>query len=81
MVAAIILGMGLPPVAAYIIQAALLAPALVEMGVPIIAAHLFCFYFAMLSKFTPPVALAAYAAAGVAESEAFKTGYTAVKLG
>ncbi len=81
MFVAIVLGMGLPPVAAYIIQAALLAPALSRMGVPVLAAHMFVFYYAMLSNITPPVALAAYAAAAVADSEPFQTGVTAVKLG
>ncbi len=81
MFVAIVLGMGLPPVAAYIIQAALLAPALARMGVPVLAAHMFVFYYAMLSNITPPVALAAYAAGAVADSDPFQTGMTAVKLG
>jgi TRAP-type uncharacterized transport system fused permease subunit len=68
-------------VAAYIIQAALLAPALVRMGVPTLAAHMFCFYFSILSNITPPVALAAYAAGAVAGADPFKTGVQAVKLG
>lgn len=81
MCVAVVLGMGLPPVAAYIIQAALLAPALVRMGVPTLAAHMFCFYFSILSNITPPVALAAYAAGALAGADPFKTGVQAVKLG
>jgi TRAP transporter 4TM/12TM fusion protein len=63
MFASLILGMGLPTTPAYVIQAALAVPALVNLGVPIIAAHLFCLYFAVISAITPPVALAAYAGA------------------
>ncbi len=81
MMVAVVLGMGLPPVAAYIVQAALLAPALVQLGVPMLAAHMFCFYFSILSNITPPVALAAYAAGAVAGADPFKTGYTAMRLG
>lgn len=80
-VATIILGMGLPATPAYIIVAALMVPAIVKLGVPVIAAHLFAFYYATLANITPPVALAAYTAAGVAESDAFKTGIQAFKLG
>jgi TRAP transporter 4TM/12TM fusion protein len=81
MITSLILGMGLPTVAAYIIQAALTAPALVSMGVPVIAAHLFVFYFAILSAVTPPVALAAFAGAGIAGADPMKTGLTAMRLG
>ncbi|PKR77889.1 hypothetical protein CEY16_08145 [Halalkalibacillus sediminis] len=81
MITSIILGMGLPTVAAYIVQVPLTIPALTEMGVAPIAAHLFVFYFATLSAITPPVALAAFAAAGIAGSEPMKTGMTAVRLG
>jgi TRAP transporter 4TM/12TM fusion protein len=81
MIVAIVLGMGLPPVAAYLIQAALLAPTLVQLGVPVLAAHLFCFYFAIVSNITPPVALAAYAGATVAGSDPFRTALTAMRLG
>lgn len=80
MITALILGMGLPTVAAYIIQAALLVPALAQMGIPLLAAHLFAFYFAIISAVTPPVALAAYAAAGIAGSDVNETGWTAFKL-
>jgi len=81
MCVAIVLGMGLPTVAAYIIQAALLAPVLTKMGVPIMAAHLFCLYYSVLSNITPPVALASYAAASIANADQFKTSIQAVKLG
>lgn len=66
MISSLVLGMGLPTAAAYILVATLVAPALVELGVNLLAAHLFVFYSAMLSSITPPVALAAYAAAGIA---------------
>ncbi len=81
MIVAIVLGMGLPVVAAYIIQAALLAPALVSLGIPVLAAHLFCFYFAILSHITPPVCVAAFAAAGIAQAPPLKVALTAIKLG
>ena len=77
----IILGMGLPTTAAYIVLAALGAPALTELGVPLLGAHLFIFYFGCISNITPPVALAAYAAAGVAGSGAMRTAVTALGLG
>lgn len=80
MVTSIILGMGLPTVGAYIIQVALTIPALVELGVPPLAAHLFIFYFGALSAITPPVAVAAYAAAGLAGCDPMKTGFTAFRL-
>ncbi|WP_279401266.1 TRAP transporter large permease subunit [Piscibacillus salipiscarius] len=81
MITSIILGMGLPTVAAYIVQVPLTIPALIEMGVSPMAAHLFVFYFATLSAITPPVALAAFAAAGISGSEPMKTGLTAMRLG
>ena len=81
MITSIILGMGLPTVAAYIVQVPLTIPALIELGVSPLAAHLFVFYFAAMSAITPPVALAAFAAAGIAGSEPMKTGLTAVRLG
>jgi TRAP transporter 4TM/12TM fusion protein len=80
MIASIILGMGLPTTAKYIVLATMAAPALVELGVPLIAAHLFIFYFGIIADITPPVALAAYAGAGIAGGNAMKTGLTAVKL-
>ncbi|GGH67893.1 C4-dicarboxylate ABC transporter [Compostibacillus humi] len=81
MITSIILGMGLPTVAAYIVQVPLTIPALIELGVSPLAAHMFVFYFAAMSAITPPVALAAFAAAGIAGSEPMKTGLTAVRLG
>ncbi len=80
-IACIILGMGLPTTAAYVITAAIIAPALERLGVPILAAHLFVFYYACLSAITPPVALAAYAGAGIAKSNPMATAIEACKLG
>lgn len=81
MLACIVLGMGLPTTAAYIITAVLGAPALVSLGVEPVAAHLFVLYFACLSFITPPVALSAYAAAGIADANPMQTGWSAWKLG
>ncbi|GAB3798216.1 TRAP transporter permease [Virgibacillus kimchii] len=81
MITSIILGMGLPTVAAYIVQVPLTIPALIELGVAPMAAHLFVFYFAAVSAITPPVALAAFAASGIAGSNPMQTGMTAVRLG
>lgn len=77
----IILGMGLPPVACYLILAVMAAPAIVKAGVEPMAAHLFIFYFGILSAITPPVAMSCFAAAAIAESNAMKTAFEAVKLG
>lgn len=81
MLGALVLGMALPTSAAYIVQASLAAPALIEMGFGRIQAHLFLFYFAVISCITPPVAMAAYAAAGLAEADPMKTGFTAFRVG
>jgi len=81
MFAGIVLGMGLPTTAAYIVQAALLIPALIKLGVLTIGAHLFVFYFAIISAITPPVALAVYAAAGISGSNLWRTGLEAVRIG
>jgi TRAP transporter 4TM/12TM fusion protein len=81
MIAGIILGMGLPTTPAYIMQVALLVPALVKLGVVLEAAHMFAFYFAILSAITPPVALAVYAANGISGAGLWDTGVTALKLG
>ncbi|MCH8505631.1 MAG: TRAP transporter permease [Ectothiorhodospiraceae bacterium] len=81
MIACIILGMGLPTTAAYIITAVLGAPALIELGVPLIAAHMFIFYFAIISFITPPVGLSAYAASGIAGTNPIATSIAAFKLG
>ena len=79
MVTAIILGMGLPTTAAYLILASVVAPALSEMGVPLLTAHMFVFYYGCVSTITPPVALAAYVAAGIAEADINKVGWTAFR--
>lgn len=76
----VILGMGLPTTAAYVVLAALGAPALTDLGVPLLAAHLFIFYFGCISNVTPPVSLAAFAAAGVAESPPVRTALAAAVL-
>ncbi|WP_170985138.1 TRAP transporter permease [Roseomonas sp. AR75] len=81
MVVAIILGMGVPTTAAYAIAAAVVAPGLIDMGVPALSAHMFIFYFAVLSAITPPVALASFAAAGLAGGDMWKTSMKAVKFG
>jgi TRAP transporter 4TM/12TM fusion protein len=81
MICSIILGMGVPTLAAYLILVVVLVPALGEMNVLPIATHLFIFYFGILSNITPPVALAAYAAAGISGANPMKTGLTAIKLG
>ncbi len=78
MIGSIILGMGVPTTAQYIITSTLAAPALAQMGVPMMSAHLFCLYFGVLADVTPPVALATYAAAGIARANAIKTGFTAL---
>ena len=77
---AIVLGMGLPTTAAYVVLAALGAPALVQLGVPLLAAHLFIFYFGCISNVTPPVSLAAFAAAGISGAPPLKTAMTAAVL-
>ena len=77
----VILGMGIPTLGAYIVLATIGAPALQQLGAPVIGAHLFIFYFACLSAITPPVALAAFVAAGIAGSNPMKTGFTAMRIG
>jgi TRAP transporter 4TM/12TM fusion protein len=81
MVVAIILGMGVPTTAAYAIAAAVVAPGLIRIGVEPLVAHMFIFYFAILSAITPPVALASFAAASMAGADLWKTSMIAVKLG
>ena len=80
MLTAIVLGMGVPTTANYVITSTIAAPALVQMGVPILAAHMFVFYFGIIADVTPPVALAAYAGAGISGGNALKTGVHASKL-
>jgi len=77
MVLTLIFGMGMPTSAAYLVAAVLVGPALQHLGVPALAAHLFIFYFAVLSMVTPPVALAAYAAAGISGASLWTTGWYA----
>ncbi|WP_071705926.1 TRAP transporter permease [Murdochiella vaginalis] len=81
MLACIVMGMGLPSTAAYIIAATVGVPTLVAAGISTLAANLFVFYFAIMSFITPPVAVAAYAAAGLADTSASKTGWQAFMLG
>jgi len=81
MIACIVLGMGLPTAAAYMVVAIFGAPALIKLGVMPLAAHFFVFYYAIISAITPPVAVAAYAAATIAETPLQATGWTAMKLG
>ncbi len=81
MIVCIVLGMGVPTTAAYIITVTLAGPALIHMGVNIFAAHLFVLYFAVLSFITPPVAIAAYAASGISGSDPMRTGFIAWRLG
>jgi len=81
MVTAIILGMGLPTTAAYLILATVVAPALAKFGVPLLTAHMFVFFYGCVSTITPPVALASYVAAGIADSPISKVGWTAFFYG
>ncbi len=81
MCCSIVLGMGVPTTANYIIQATISAPAMIALGVEPIAAHLFVFYFGIVADITPPVALAAFAGAGIAGSNPMKTGFNAFRLG
>lgn len=80
MISCIILGMGVPTTANYVIMATITAPIVVQMGVPLLAAHMFVFYFGIVADITPPVALAAYAGSAIAKSDPFKTGVTATRL-
>ncbi|MBX6329297.1 MAG: TRAP transporter fused permease subunit [Pseudolabrys sp.] len=80
-VISIILGMGMPTVSVYVLTASLLAPAIIKLGVTPMAAHMYVMYFGMLSMITPPVAIAAYAAANIARVSGWSTGWTAVVVG
>jgi TRAP transporter 4TM/12TM fusion protein len=77
----IVLGMGMPTAGVYILLAALVAPSLIKVGVPAMAAHMFVMYFGMMSMITPPVAIAAFAAASIAQTDAMQTGWAAVRFG
>ncbi len=78
---ALILGMGMPTTAAYAIAAAVIAPGLTKIGIPPLVAHMFIFYFAVISAITPPVALASFAAAGMCNADPWKTSWIALKMG
>jgi len=80
-VSSLILGMGLPPTACYVVVAVIAAPILVKLGVLPLAAHLFVFYYGMLAVITPPVALASFTVAGLVGESPYKVGWTAFKLG
>ncbi|HDK25620.1 MAG TPA: TRAP transporter large permease subunit, partial [Candidatus Atribacteria bacterium] len=81
MVASLILGMGLPTTAAYLILATVVAPALVKLGVPLLTAHMFVFFFGCISTITPPVALASYVAAGISNASIDRVSWTAFRFG
>ena len=80
-VAGIVLGMGMPTTPAYIVMVSLLVPAIIKLGVATPAAHMFALYFAVLSAITPPVALAVFAAAGLAKADMWESGWQAVRIG
>ena len=80
MLTCIVLGMGVPTTANYLIMATITAPIMIQMGLPTLAAHMFVFYFGIVADITPPVALAAYAGSAIAHSNPFKTGVTATRL-
>jgi len=80
MVSSLVLGMGLPTIPTYIITSTMAAPALATYGVPPLVAHMFVFYFGLLADLTPPVALAAFAGAGIAKADPTKTAFSAVRL-
>lgn len=80
MITSIVLGMGVPTTANYVITSTIAAPMIVQLGVPILAAHMFAFYFGIIADVTPPVALAAFAGSGIARSDPLKTGVQASKL-
>ncbi|MCC7168342.1 MAG: TRAP transporter permease [Rhodospirillales bacterium] len=80
MIASLILGMGIPTIPNYIITSSLVAPTLLKMGVPLIVSHMFVFYFGIMADLTPPVALAAFAAASIAKTSFMRTGLWAVRI-
>ncbi|HZN86453.1 MAG TPA: TRAP transporter permease [Burkholderiales bacterium] len=80
-IAGIILGLGLPTTPAYIVMVALLVPAVIKLGAPTPAAHMFAFYFAILSAITPPVALAVFASASLAKADMWDSGWAAMRVG
>ena len=80
MFTSLILGMGVSTTSNYLIKSTIAAPILIKAGIPLLAAHMFCFYFGIVADITPPVALAAYAGSAIAKGNAFKTGVNATKL-
>lgn len=81
MLVSIVLGMGLPTTAAYLVLASVVVPALVKMGLPLLTSHMFVFFFGCISTITPPVALASYVSAGIADASLNKVGWLAVRYG
>ncbi|MCY3940988.1 MAG: TRAP transporter large permease subunit, partial [Gammaproteobacteria bacterium] len=81
MLVSIVLGMGVPTVAAYLVAAAAAGPALVKLGFPLLSAHMFIFYYAVLATMTPPVAASAFAAGALAGAHPMQVGFMAVRLG
>jgi TRAP transporter 4TM/12TM fusion protein len=81
MLVSLLLGMGLPTTAAYLVLASVVAPALVQLGLPLLSAHMFVFFFGCISTITPPVALASYVAAGIAGTDLNKVGWKAFQYG
>jgi len=77
----IILGMGMPTIAVYVLLAVIMAPALIQLGINVLAAHLFILYFGILSMITPPVCFAAFAGAAIAKASSMRTGYACMRLG
>jgi TRAP-type uncharacterized transport system fused permease subunit len=80
MLVSLVLGMGIPTIPNYIITSSLAAPALLTLGVPLIVSHMFVFYFGIMADLTPPVALAAFAAAPIAKESGFKIGFQAMRI-
>jgi TRAP transporter 4TM/12TM fusion protein len=80
MISSIILGMGMPTSAAYILISSLGAPALIKLGIPMLSVHMFILYFGIMSGITPPVALVSYTAAGIAGADIMKTGFTSMRV-
>ena len=80
MISSLILGMGIPTTANYIITSTVAAPVLVQLGYPLLAAHMFVFYFGIVADITPPVALAAFAASGISRGNPLKTGVQSTRL-
>ena len=80
MITSLVLGMGVSTTSNYIITSTVAAPILIQLGIPLLASHMFCFYFGIIADITPPVALAAYAGSAIAKGNPFRTGVNASKL-